>query len=304
MTATATDPSKAIRDFIRGNATLAGALDALDALRALEDAATAAVGARAREDAYSAAIVAAQKEIQPAYKNKFVSKQKGGGPVGPNTPGMKVAETQQILDLAREVMASHGLALEVGDLQIVDISGAAFLRVRYGLRHVLGYVHSVSRDFPLGHGATNPDVVRGANTSALGYFLIDAFALPRREADSLESEAERRRAQGSGGATTSGPRRAAQGSGTRTAPSAPAASSEASAGTSASSAPPSVNQPPAAARVVAKFKSMATEKELDEAAAWVDGHEFEFSEGRGTYDADEIAEMKKTIRERRAEVGV
>lgn len=207
MTEQATEsPAATIRRFLRANSALPGAMEANDALRDLEELLQAATGERQREEAYSAAIVVAQREIQPAYKDKFVSKAKGGWSGPGKGPGVNVAETQQILDLARDVMAKHELALEVGTLEIVPIGGAPFMRVRYGLRHVAGYVHSVSRDFPLGNNPNNPDTVRGANTSALGYFLIDAFALPRREADSLEAEAERNRAR-TGGAATSGPRR-------------------------------------------------------------------------------------------------
>lgn len=193
--------AKTLRDFIRANGKLDGAMDAADALRALEDAAVTATGEREREAAYSNAIVTAQAAVVAAVKNKNVNLGGKGS--------YDVAETEQILDLCRDAMAPVGLALDVGDAVGLCIEGAAFARIGFGLRHRDGYVHKVTRDFPL-QGA-GPVFWRQTNTSALGYFLRDAFALPRRK-DEGEQAAAR---------TTSGPRRTASAPAPAAAPKAP-----------------------------------------------------------------------------------
>lgn len=278
-----------VRAFIRANATIPGALEALDALNAMEADLLAASGTAQRETAYSTAIVDAQREIQPAYKDKFIPRGSGGA-------GMKVAETAQILDLSREVMAQHGLALEVGNLEVVMIGAAAFLRVTYGLRHREGFVRSVSRDFPLGHGATNPDTVRGANTSALGYFLIDAFALPRRQADSLEAEAERASAKG---AARSGPRRAGAslsvGSGS--------ASSAPRSADGSGSPPAAAKKPPTIADFVARARAAADAEALEAAYEWTADQRFAIANGEGKFTEAEIKLVADAIAARRAELG-
>jgi hypothetical protein len=180
-----------LRSFIRANAKSDGAMDALDALHELEAAALDATGERDRRAAYSRAIVQAQIDIQPSYKNRFVDLSGKGS--------YKVTETEQILELCKDVMAPHRLAIEVGDSSVVFVESAPFVRVGLGIRHELGHVRMTSQDFPLDGRGDRDKVWRGAKTSALGYFLRDAFALPRLKDEGEAAAAVQAR---------SGPRRA------------------------------------------------------------------------------------------------
>lgn len=185
-----TEALTTLRTFLRANGKSDGAFEAMDALRDLEAAVLDVEGARAREAAFSVAIVDAQAHINAAYKNTNVSL--GGA------SGYKVAETEQILTLCREQMIQFGLALEVGDTRIITSEGAPFLRIGFGLRHRDGFVRNTSRDFPLSGRGDPAQILRQSSTSALGYFLRDAFALPR-----LKDEGE-----AAATAPRSGPRRA------------------------------------------------------------------------------------------------
>jgi hypothetical protein len=251
--------TKTLRDFIRGNAKLDGAMDALDALRSLEDAALTATGERERERAYSTAIVDAQAAVKAAIKDKSVELRGGGG--------YDVAETEQILSLCRDAMAPVGLALEVGDSLGLCIEGAAFARIGFGLRHREGYVHRVTRDFPL-QGA-GPVFWRQTNTSALGYFLRDAFALPRRK-DEGEQAAAR---------TTSGPRRS---------------------GAPAAATPPAKKATPIA-DIIARIKT-ADAAGLEKAGLWLEDRRFEAANDGCPYSDKDLADVGAAIGARRTEI--
>lgn len=183
-----TNPAQVLRAFLRANSKADGAMEALDALHDLESVATDAAGTRERERLFSAAIVGAQARVNAAFKDKMAG-------------NYKVAETEQLLVLCREQMTDFALALEVGSSEVVLISGTPFLRIHFGLRHECGFVKVDVRDFPIVSKGGGMDVaIRQANTSALGYYLRDAFALPR-----LKDEGEAAAAA----EARSGPRRSA-----------------------------------------------------------------------------------------------
>lgn len=183
-----TNPAQVLRAFLRANSKADGAMEALDALHDLESVATDAAGTRERERLFSAAIVGAQARVNAAYKDKAAG-------------NYKVAETEQLLVLCREQMTDFGLALEVGSSEVVLISNNPFLRIHFGLRHECGFVKVDVRDFPIVAKGGGMDVaIRQANTSALGYYLRDAFALPRLKDEGEAAAAAQER---------SGPRRSA-----------------------------------------------------------------------------------------------
>lgn len=177
------DAARILREFIRRNGATEGAFDAGEALRTLESAADDTQARLAQESAYSVAIVGAQAAVRSAYKSQAVDLGGKGS--------YKVAETEQLLELCREAMAPFKLAIEVGNSEAVIVSNTPFARTGFGLRHELGFVHRVTRDFPLDGRGDQNKIWRGANTSSLGYFLRDAFALPRLKDEGEAAEARR-----------------------------------------------------------------------------------------------------------------
>jgi len=257
------ESSKAIRDFIRANQKSDGALDALDALRTIEDELLGARSDKEREESYSRSIVQAQAEVNAAFKDKAAG-------------NYKVAETEQLLVLCREVMLSHKLALEVGSSEIILVQNQPFLRIHFGLRHESGFVRTMPREFPISAKAGAPDVaVRQASTSALGYFLRDAFALPR-----LKDEGEAAQAQ----AARSGPRRAAT---FAQEPRKPPAES---------------NVSQKAAAVLAGIHSVRDELALERAEGKVADLRAALDGDAPPYSRDEVAAFESACRERRNEL--
>lgn len=247
----AKSPALLLREFIRANQRADGAMEASDALHEIEARLLDVTGERARESAYSAAIVRAQAEVNAAFKDKAAG-------------NYKVAETEQLLVLCREVMIRHGLALEVGSSEVIVTAGQSMLRIHFGLRHELGFVRVVVRDFPVSAKAGAPDVaIRQANTSALGYFLRDAFALPR-----LKDEGEAAQAQ----ASRSGPRRAA----TMSQPSAPPAEAQGSPAARA----PSVTPEERLATALGAIGACKNFEAVERAQERVDGYRFDLTQGR------------------------
>ena len=261
-----TDAAEPIRAFLRAHADKdgPGALAALDALRALEDAAATSTGEREREAAYSKAIVGAQGAIRVAVKDTHVSLERGN----PQGKGYDVAETEQLIGLMREVNAKFGLALEVGNAEALQIAGGVFMRVGFGLRHELGFVHRVTRDFPV-QGA-GPVFWRQTNTSALGYFIRDAMGLPRLK-DESEGEAARR--------AQSGPRRAA-----------------------GASPPPAARKATQIADLLSRVRS-ANLDGLEKAGAWLEEQRFDLANGEGELTEAELAQFGEALKARRKELG-
>ena len=185
-----------LRSFLRANATVQGALESLDALQTLEAGALDAVGTRDRERAFHAALVAAQRDVEAAVKNRSI--ELGG------KGSYSVVETEQIIGLVRDAMRPNGLAMATGGSEIVIIGGAPFLRCKLGLRHQGGHVEWSTHDWPLnlagGPIAAN-NARRGTETSALGYYLRTMFGMERQK-DEGEQYAARQQAPRS-----SGPRR-------------------------------------------------------------------------------------------------
>lgn len=179
-------PADTIRDFLRANSKAEGALDALDALRALEGLATSETGAREREREFSVAAHSAQQVARTAIKNSSIDLRGGGG--------YKVAETEQLIEIARDAMAEHGLTILPAGDETVLVGGGTFLRVSFELRHVNGYSQRTPTDWPInlsgGHQVAQNNK-RGTLTSALGYYIRDVLLLPRKK-DEGEAAQQRR----------------------------------------------------------------------------------------------------------------
>jgi len=172
--------AKTIRDFLRANARAEGALDAMDALHSLESAAATSGEIVAREAAYSQAIHDAQREARAAFKDKAVGDR------------YMVADTEQLIQIAREALAEYGLTIEPGDAEVLLVGGQPFLRCHYGTRHVRGFTKASYADWPVdvrGGGMAAANAMRGVRTTALGYHIRDLLLLERRKDESESGQA-------------------------------------------------------------------------------------------------------------------
>ncbi len=263
-----------VRAFLRAQVKLDGALEALDALEALEKLADDTQGQKARELAFSKAIVAAQDEIKSAMKDTTVKLKTGGS--------YDVAETEQLLELMREVNGVYRIALEPGDAEAFALEGRPFMRVGLGLRHEDGYVRMTKRDFPVDNASSIG--WRQTHTAALGYFIRDAFALPRKKDEGEAAQARR----------ASGPRQAGGGTHEETRQRPAVDPTQRDSGPAKKVTPWT--------EVLERAKNAPDLSKLEIAEMWLDGQEYDLTQGVCPYEEKQLDDIKAALRKRRTEL--